>query len=333
MNLKFKPSVGETVVVNGLFFMPLFLIIFYVFFLLSRSGYMNNYFLAGLSFLFLLFGFAYFVVINNTRNKSYFVTDKFVSMKRKFISEEQVDIPASEITNIDYSIGWFWDKMFGTGSILVYTAGSSGADLIIYNVRDVRNIYERINELINVGKSANISEKGNFTSTKSELAGVLVERVKPNAKIGTFVSFLGKIGSLFLFCGYIGFSIIDGGDGFTSLESAIPFILPIVGFFLISSLITLILTYKAFQRKSYDFYGDKLEYYDGFFTKNKSTVPFERITNIDERRGLLDRIFGTYTIGIETAGSGASEIVIAYVEDGEKIVAKLKEVLKKDGRE
>lgn len=108
----------------------------------------------------------------------------------------------------------------------------------------------------------------------------------------------------------------------------------LIGFilFIIFEFIIGFFTYKTYQKKYFDFYDDKLEYYDGFFTLNKSTVPFERITNIESRQGLFDRFFGVTSILVETAGSSGAEINITYVKNGDEIAANLKEVLKKHGR-
>ncbi|MCP4760461.1 MAG: PH domain-containing protein [archaeon] len=47
----------------------------------------------------------------------------------------------------------------------------------------------------------------------------------------------------------------------------------------------------------------------GVLTKHKVTIPFSRIQNMNISQGVFDRIFGLYTVKIETAGStmGASQ--------------------------
>ncbi|GAI57517.1 unnamed protein product, partial [marine sediment metagenome] len=43
----------------------------------------------------------------------------------------------------------------------------------------------------------------------------------------------------------------------------------------------------------------------GIWTKHRATIPFSRIQNINIVNGLFDRIFGLYTVKIETAGGSA----------------------------
>ena len=77
-----------------------------------------------------------------------------------------------------------------------------------------------------------------------------------------------------------------------------------------------------------------MEYYDGFFTFNKKTVPYERITDINLNKSLFDRIFGVGTIKINTAGSSLiSEINIRYIRNPENIFEEInREVKKESGR-
>lgn len=264
--------------------------------------------------------------IGNVKNTTYNISDNYIDYTRNFISESKKSIPLNEITNIDYNIGFFWDKIFTTGSILISTAGSSGADLIIQNVKHVVKKYESLNELLKLSKSVKLQESGEIYGTHQNVEDKLIQRIKPSAGIAATIRIISSMGSLFFISIYLSKDIINNFDS--------------VGFFLIIAILVFILisaisgifTYISFKKKYYDFYSNKLEYYDGFLTLNKSTIPFERITNIDEKRNLLDRIFGTSTIAVETAGSSGSEINIKYILNGTSIVSNLKEVLREHGR-
>jgi len=56
---------------------------------------------------------------------------------------------------------------------------------------------------------------------------------------------------------------------------------------------------------SYRMRSSHLEIKHGIWTKNRATIPFSRIQNINIVNGLFDRIFGLYTVKIETAGGSA----------------------------
>jgi len=56
---------------------------------------------------------------------------------------------------------------------------------------------------------------------------------------------------------------------------------------------------------SYKMTSSHLKVNHGIWTKKRATIPYSRIQNINIVNGLFDRIFGLYTIKVETAGSTA----------------------------
>ena len=56
--------------------------------------------------------------------------------------------------------------------------------------------------------------------------------------------------------------------------------------------------------KNYSFklQQDRIVIKRGVIGKRTANIPYERIQNVNEWRGILDRIFGLYTLRIETAG-------------------------------
>jgi len=272
------------------------------------------------------------VRIGYVKNTTYTINKDYISFNRVFIQERRVDIPLIEITNIDYNIGFFWDKIFGTGKILISTAGSSGADLVLDDIFNVKHTYEKINEKLKLSKSILTQESGEVnTILENTTKPTLQKRVKPQAGPATFISFFRQIFTYLIISFYFYTIYMTEDIMFLSnvLNNHLTIVIIII---LIIISIETTIKYLSYKKKYYDFYNDKLEYYDGFFTLNKSTVPYERITNIDENRGIIDRILGLYQISIETAGSSTSEIKITYVKNGNKIVKELKEILKKNGR-
>ncbi|MBN1802219.1 MAG: PH domain-containing protein [Candidatus Lokiarchaeota archaeon] len=61
--------------------------------------------------------------------------------------------------------------------------------------------------------------------------------------------------------------------------------------------------YKTF---SYAILEDKIVINHGVFTKTRATIPYSRIQNINIVSGVFDRIYKTFTVKIETAGSSAA---------------------------
>jgi membrane protein YdbS with pleckstrin-like domain len=79
----------------------------------------------------------------------------------------------------------------------------------------------------------------------------------------------------------------------------------------------------AFYRSAdYRLTDDELEYRRGVFFQQKTTVPYNRITNVNAAQGPLQRFVGAGSVGIHTAGFGGqtgAELTIDGVEDYEEI--------------
>lgn len=79
----------------------------------------------------------------------------------------------------------------------------------------------------------------------------------------------------------------------------------------------------AFVRTAdYRLTGDELEYRRGVFFQQKTTVPYNRITNVNAAQGPLQRLVGAGSVGVHTAGYGAqagAELTIGGVGDYEEI--------------
>jgi membrane protein YdbS with pleckstrin-like domain len=80
--------------------------------------------------------------------------------------------------------------------------------------------------------------------------------------------------------------------------------------FLIPFIIVLIVIGEIYARLSYKFWGyeftkSEMKVERGIIWKTYKSIPFERIQNIDIKRGIIARIMGFSTIEIQTAGYSA----------------------------
>lgn len=73
----------------------------------------------------------------------------------------------------------------------------------------------------------------------------------------------------------------------------------------------------------------KIEYVEGFLTKEKRFVSFGRITDIALRQTIIERWYNVGTIYISTAGSSGYELVMLYVDKHEELYDTLKGLLDK----
>jgi hypothetical protein len=52
------------------------------------------------------------------------------------------------ITDVSYSKGWFWDKIFDVSSIVLNTAGSSGHEMVMRDIPNAEQHYDHLKDLI-----------------------------------------------------------------------------------------------------------------------------------------------------------------------------------------
>jgi membrane protein YdbS with pleckstrin-like domain len=72
----------------------------------------------------------------------------------------------------------------------------------------------------------------------------------------------------------------------------------------------------------YRFTDDEIDYRRGVFFQQKTTVPYNRITNVDASQGPVQRLVNAGSVGIHTAGFGGqtgAELTIDGVSDYEEI--------------
>jgi membrane protein YdbS with pleckstrin-like domain len=77
-----------------------------------------------------------------------------------------------------------------------------------------------------------------------------------------------------------------------------------------------------FRTADYRLGDDELEYRRGVFFRQKTTVPYDHITNVNAAQGPLQRLVGAGAVGIHTAGYGGqtgAELTIGGVGDYEDI--------------
>ena len=106
------------------------------------------------------------------------------------------------------------------------------------------------------------------------------------------------------------------------LDLDVPFWIPYAFFGCVIGLGMPFLLYTAKKRTyaqtEYLFFKDRLEYAEGFWTAEKKTIRYDRISETSMSRGVIQKRYGVGTIFLSTAGGKASSgIKIRDIEDPE----------------
>ena len=81
----------------------------------------------------------------------------------------------------------------------------------------------------------------------------------------------------------------------------------------------------------YKFYDDSIEYVDWFLVKSKKKILYSRITDITQWQTILERIFGLWTIVVETAWN-SSMLRMNYLENTEELFDKINHLVKESSK-
>lgn len=87
-----------------------------------------------------------------------------------------------------------------------------------------------------------------------------------------------------------------------------------------------IASYLNIKSREYRFKQNQLEWYEGFLNINQRNVSYNRVTDISLHQPITQRIFGTGTILINTAGSDAREVSISFINNPEKEYERIKQI-------
>jgi membrane protein YdbS with pleckstrin-like domain len=111
-------------------------------------------------------------------------------------------------------------------------------------------------------------------------------------------------------------------------DPLLSFLAQSVAFFLLP-LIGLIAHYKNLKSREYRFFRERLEFYKGFWTKEKVTARYEKITDVFMKKSAWQRMWGVGSVVIRTAKSGPEgKIQIRYVPQTEEAYRRLQEMIK-----
>ena len=139
--------------------------------------------------------------------------------------------------------------------------------------------------------------------------------LKPNIKNAMIPKVVGSATTALFFTLILSMFLISMVDSKTiSKTSAI--LISIVIFVLLVA-IPIFLRYMSLINTEYRFFRDKLEYYEGWLTINRHTIPYEKVTDVVMRKSLWDRLFNTATIGIITAGTYTGSVFLPYLNEPE----------------
>jgi membrane protein YdbS with pleckstrin-like domain len=125
--------------------------------------------------------------------------------------------------------------------------------------------------------------------------------------------------------------------GITTTTTIVTALIILILYIIAIIIIAEIYARMAYNRWFYEFTKDNLKIERGIIWKRYSNVPYERVQNVDIRRGIIARIIGFSSVMIQTAGYSGQPSAEGYIpavtpEAAEKIREFLMKKISKRGR-
>ncbi|MFT4261414.1 MAG: PH domain-containing protein [Candidatus Woesearchaeota archaeon] len=289
-----------------LFFCGLFLA-------LSVFGFYSDF---GLSYFFIFLAVLYFFVVLSLfvryRKERYELgKEVFKVFSGSFFSDFESELVVKNIVQVSLRLPFLEYKFFGTGTISVKAAGSSGVEIKLSNIKNPKRVYE---DILDIMKSQG------FTLSKKNL----LQREVPNSVavfLDVFKEFVLGVVIFFLF--YFSFIVDVLADVNTSLIPLILLVFVLGVYYITRS----ILRFLDLKRKVYYLYEDTIYYEDGFLTENYSFIPIENLSDTDLTQTFIDRLLDLYDLKISSKGQ-SNEIHFSNIVNGKLFEKNLKGLIK-----
>ena len=97
--------------------------------------------------------------------------------------------------------------------------------------------------------------------------------------------------------------------------------------FVLIWILSFLFTRMQLNNIEYRFYDTKIEFSDGFLVKNKKNIPYARVTNTEQGQSIMERIFSLGHIFVDTAGTGAHELNMQYLDNSDAIYEKMNQII------
>ena len=223
-------------------------------------------------------------------------------------SDASTDIDFDKITELTARLG-FWEQVFfKTGSLHVSTGGMG--KVVLTNLDSPLENYEKIQDYMR-DNGFHLQKDSLVQEARPHVLAVVFELMSYIFAILLFAFYtLGQMGSL---------------ENLRKLDLAEFLTKNIfwVGLIVLVVIVLATLRYLDLRKRVYMVFTDAITYEEGFFTKNYSVLPMEKVADTDNRQGLISKIFGLHDIIISSEGSG-NQVIFSNMIDGEKMLANIK---------
>ncbi len=103
--------------------------------------------------------------------------------------------------------------------------------------------------------------------------------------------------------------------GRRGLPSAFLLVLAVMVLSVFVIALVVLMRFVAYRYIHYEFGTTEFSYFSGILSKKRVHVPYQKVQSVNEKASLMQRLFGVYTVQIETAGGAQNKaITVSYLD-------------------
>ncbi|HLP80312.1 MAG TPA: PH domain-containing protein, partial [Acidobacteriota bacterium] len=229
--------------------------------------------------------------VSYTKTRYTLLPDKIVVKSGGLFSDWSSELLLKNVTSMYVTEPFIVRQLFGTGHVLIDSAGSSIVEGTLLYIEKPVELYEKI--------QAQLKQNGFSMSVKKELY-----REKPN-NLAVFLQSLKLFFTSLLVGLYVLFNFYEDSDmSFSEIMAAHgKYLIFAAGIYLFYVFIKDILAFFDMKEREYVVYDGMVTYTEGFLTFNRACIPAETITDTKITQGVVDKILNLYDIIVSCRGS------------------------------
>lgn len=214
-------------------------------------------------------------------------------------TDRNTELGFSNITHVRVKKPFIEYHLFGTGKIVIESAGSKDATVEMKAIKRPYEAFDQIRQLL---------AKDTFSLTYDHL----LSQKKPSP----LAVVLGLIGGFIVAIGFIVLNIGLGVVVSFVTEVSFGLVLLVAGGLVVVGLFYLYATYQDQLRRTYYVYEDVIHYSKGFLTKQEAFMPATNLANTRLTQNFLGKLLNLQDVIVSCQGQG-SEINFANLRNGE----------------
>lgn len=301
------------------FIFTLVLIISYTIFLIASSNFGNDNFVKNLLsvsiyvyiILGVIFVLSFFWVYFCYKKEKYILKqNKIIYHYWNIFSDNSVELNIDKITEVTMILPFVEHLIFKTWKIQIKTAWSMASKTIFSNLIEVKEVYEKIQEIMRTN---------GFHLRKDKL----VQEAKPHSLWVLFELGWRIISWFFILVIFFLNDLVELQKDINEFQKYLWVLCLVWGIIALIAISIFIINYLDLKRRKYEVYTDSIFYTNWFLTKIYSFLPMEKVSDVENKQWFFSKMFWLHDIIVSSEWVD-NQVVFSNMTEWETLIKNIK---------